>query len=120
MSIKVMFVEELKRKGCDKVTSFSTYRKVFKTKNLSFLCPKKDQCPLCLTYREGDEGIKEDLKHSYEKHITEKTLVREKQNESKTKSKEDSSMLCAVFDLCSIRPTASDIPPNFQRKCNFL
>ncbi|CAG9769284.1 unnamed protein product [Ceutorhynchus assimilis] len=68
-------------------------------KNLSFLRPKKDQCSLCLSFKEGDAAIKEDLKDKYEKHILEKQLVRQKKSESKEKAKTDSDILCAVFDL---------------------
>ncbi|CAG9765180.1 unnamed protein product [Ceutorhynchus assimilis] len=61
--------------------------------------PKKDQCSLCLSFKEGDAAIKEDLKDKYEKHILEKQLVRQKKSESKEKAKTDSDILCAVFDL---------------------
>nr|CAH7752136.1 unnamed protein product [Callosobruchus chinensis] len=58
-----MFTEQEMAKACSNLPSFSTYRKIFKSKNLSFLHPKKDQCSLCLTYRDGDETIKENLKN---------------------------------------------------------
>ncbi|CAH0547290.1 unnamed protein product [Brassicogethes aeneus] len=81
------------------IPSFTTYRRIFKAKNLSFLRPKKDQCSLCLSFREGGVSIKEDLKDKYEKHILEKQLVRQKKSESKEKAKTNSDILCAVFDL---------------------
>nr|CAH7740783.1 unnamed protein product [Callosobruchus chinensis]CAH7760212.1 unnamed protein product [Callosobruchus chinensis] len=73
-----MFTEQEMAKACSNLPSFSTYRKIFKSKNLSFLHPKKDQCSLCLTYRDGDETIKENLKNRYEKNVLDKKIVREK------------------------------------------
>lgn len=35
--------------------TYNTYRRVFKSLNLSFHHPKKDQYTLCLTYKQGDE-----------------------------------------------------------------
>ena len=35
--------------------SFSTHVDVFKGKNLSIHRPKKDQCSLCTSFREGSE-----------------------------------------------------------------
>ncbi|CAG9768645.1 unnamed protein product [Ceutorhynchus assimilis] len=94
-----MFVEEQESKKNTNIPSLTTYRRIFKAKNLSFLRPKKDQCSLCLSFKEGDAAIKEDLKDRYEKHILEKQLVRQKKSESKEKAKTDSDILCAVFDL---------------------
>ncbi|CAH1104544.1 unnamed protein product [Psylliodes chrysocephalus] len=38
--------------------AYSVYRKVFKSMNLSFHRPKKDQCSLCMSYNNGDEEKK--------------------------------------------------------------
>ena len=41
--------------------SFSLYKKAFSKKDLSFHKPKKEQCPLCTTYKAGDDKNKLDL-----------------------------------------------------------
>ena len=69
-----MFIEQYI--GSD-APSFSTYCKVFKSKNLAFHHPKKDQCSLCVNFREGDQATKENLSECFQRHIAEKTKVRE-------------------------------------------
>lgn len=53
------------------------YKKFFRYLNLSFHRAKKDQCLLCMTYKEGDDATKEKLRDKFEKHISEKKRVRE-------------------------------------------
>ncbi|CAH1982398.1 unnamed protein product [Acanthoscelides obtectus] len=55
--------------------SMSTYGCVFKTLNLSFHHPKKDQCSLFLTYRNANDEAKITLEEKYNKHISEKKRV---------------------------------------------
>lgn len=45
--------------------NLSLYRKIFKLSNLSFHCPKMDQCSVCHTYREGTPDIKCNLQDQY-------------------------------------------------------
>lgn len=79
---------------------YTLYRKVFKSMNLSFHRPKKDQCSLCMSYKNGDEECKQKLKSEYESHITRKEKVRQMKEESKKKAQETNSKVgCAVFDL---------------------
>ncbi|KAJ8891713.1 hypothetical protein PR048_004242 [Dryococelus australis] len=40
---------------------FELYRQVFRSLNLSFIRPKKDQCNLCMSYREGSVVAKQIL-----------------------------------------------------------
>lgn len=80
--------------------SYHTYRRVFKSLNLSFHHPKKDQCSLCLSYRQADEKRKLELEDAYNTHIAEKISVRRKKEEAKETSKLSPSVLtAAVFDL---------------------
>ncbi|CAH2019609.1 unnamed protein product [Acanthoscelides obtectus] len=67
-----MYLDELEKVGRVEKPSFHTYRRVFKAKNLSFHSPKKDQCSLCVSYREGDDTVKHKLKARYDLHIAEK------------------------------------------------
>lgn len=94
----MMFIEELN--ATDEKPSIDLYRKVFRSLNLAFHRPKKDQCSLCMTYRQGEEAVKEKLKHRYEKHCAEKNKIREIKSYIKEKALKDSSEIaCASFDL---------------------
>lgn len=90
-----MFLEE----SLEHETSSSTYRRVFKTKNLSFHCPKKDVCSLCITYREGNETKKAELERKYQKHIAKKIQVRQIKEKCKNEVLENKTVLCGTFDL---------------------
>lgn len=52
--------------------SYSTYARIFKTKNFAFHHPKKEKCSLCLSYRELNDEIKTKLQEKYDKHIFQK------------------------------------------------
>ena len=67
--------------------------------NLSFHAPKKDQCSLCTTYREGSQSTKLELAERFQKHTQEKIKVRELKEDSKSRVVNDSTFLCASFDL---------------------
>lgn len=93
-----MFLDELG----DTLTkpSFSTYLRVFRSKNLSFFHPKKDQCSLCMAYRASNEEDKTKLSGKYEKHNADKKLFREKRTQCKEQSKiSPETIKCATFDL---------------------
>ncbi|CAG9772291.1 unnamed protein product [Ceutorhynchus assimilis] len=63
--------------------SYHTYRRIFKSLNLSFHPPKKDQCSLCLAYRQADEKRKLEPEDAYNNHTAEKISVRRKKEEAK-------------------------------------
>lgn len=79
--------------------SLSTYQRVFESKNLSFHTPKKDQCSLCVMYKTGDFSVKSKLEGKFNKHTEEKNAVRQQKEKSKQTAKEDTTFLCASFDL---------------------
>ncbi|CAG4989572.1 unnamed protein product [Parnassius apollo] len=79
--------------------SMTLYRNVFKGMNLSFHKPKKDQCSLCMTYREGTSEVKEKLQNKYDAHIIEKEEVRRIKNECKNRAIQNITTCCASFDL---------------------
>lgn len=62
-----MFNEE--NKG-SMTTSYYTYSEIFKSLNLGFHHPKKDQCGLFNAYRSGDQNKKSELEERYQVHIT--------------------------------------------------
>ncbi|GFW08052.1 uncharacterized protein TNCV_2978201 [Trichonephila clavipes] len=74
-------------------TSYSQYRAIFKSYNLSFFTPKKDQCDVCLIYQNTKQNTTE-----CENHILEKDLSRlEKENKKST-----DSTVVAVYDLQAV------------------
>lgn len=74
--------------------SYCQYRAIFKSYNLSFFTPKKDQCDVCLIYQNTKQNTVE-----YENHILEKDLSRlEKENDKKTTD----STVVAVYDLQAV------------------
>ena len=83
----------------DQPVSVSFYRKVFRKMGLKFHVPKKDQCGLCSTYRNGNQEEKEQLQERFDRHVREKTLVREKKEVMKRKALSDERFVCVNFDL---------------------
>lgn len=79
--------------------SFTTYRDVFKSKNLSIHRPKKDQCSLCVSYHQSNDCEKVGLQDKYKKHVGEKERVREIKDQCKKEAQENPNILCASFDL---------------------
>ncbi|CAG9762540.1 unnamed protein product [Ceutorhynchus assimilis] len=77
--------------------SYALYLDVFKGLRLSFHNPKKDQCGLCFTYRQGDLDKKLELEETYQQHILEKEKVRYKKQQKK--SDPNPLEICTVFDL---------------------
>lgn len=91
-----MFIQEIS--GDDK-PCYSTYSRVFNDKNLGFHRPKKDQCSLCMSFLNGSESEKDDLRMRYTAHIAEKNKVRELKKEHKELAQHDKEVLVATFDL---------------------
>lgn len=92
-----MFEEE--NNGQPHIPSFSKYRNVFVSMNLTFHHPKKDLCSLCVSYREGNEESKQRLLAKYNAHIAEKEKVREIKTACKLLAKENEKIVSAIFDL---------------------
>ncbi|KAG5876383.1 hypothetical protein JTB14_022653 [Gonioctena quinquepunctata] len=93
-----LFLEE-QNKVNGKKLSKTTYQNIFRSKNLSFHKPKKDQCSLCITFKDGDDNTKLKLKDIYDKHNAGKIKVRELKNECKTRATIDKKIVCGSFDL---------------------
>ncbi|XP_028129733.1 uncharacterized protein LOC126888266 [Diabrotica virgifera virgifera] len=80
--------------------TYRTYYDVFtKQFNIDFYFPKKDQCDLCLEFRNASEQAKELIRHRYETHLQEKDLSRiERENDKKT------GKYIVTFDLQATLP----------------
>ena len=83
--------------GKEEIPSYVKYYKIWKTKNLSFHIPKKDQCGLCSSVTESTE-IDSSLK-VYDDHIRQKEKTRADKDASKLKASEDKSHVTMAFDL---------------------
>lgn len=101
LTVTKMYNVFLEEHDSDNVTPcIDLYRKVFRSLNLSFHLPKKDQYSLCLTYRQGNEEVKNNLRNRYEKHIKEKEVIREiKRNIKRQTDEKKKSSACLCFDL---------------------
>lgn len=99
LTIKKMYYF-YKQEGRQPRCSYHTYRRVFKSLNLSFHHPKKDQCSLCSSYKEGNAEKKAELQEAFAAHTAEKESVRNKKKDAKELSKEKPEVIAtAVFDL---------------------
>lgn len=67
-----MFLDELKPEI--EKPSFTIYRDVFKTTNLSFHRSKKDLCGICKNYFEGSADTKLQMQDWYDAHIKSEVL----------------------------------------------
>ena len=81
----------------------SMYINIFNTKfNISFFQPKKDQCSFCETFKNSTPEEQLNLQQNYEQHIKNKTRSREEKVSDVLKSKENSSIKVACFDLQAV------------------
>ncbi|KAJ8866849.1 hypothetical protein PR048_032710 [Dryococelus australis] len=79
--------------------SLELYRQVFRSLNLSFIRPKKDQCSLCMSYREGTVEAKQILEETFTIHNHRKVTTRGIKDRAKQRIMCDPSHACAVFDI---------------------
>nr|CAH7767959.1 unnamed protein product [Callosobruchus chinensis] len=101
LTVKKMFsLYEEENAGKDTMCSYHTYRRVFRSLNLSFHHPKKDQCSLCMTYRQGTDEQKRAIETVFVEHTNQKNAVRQKKDKVKELSKTYPNIIAsAVFDL---------------------
>ncbi|GFS01565.1 DNA repair protein rhp54 [Elysia marginata] len=92
-----MYCEKQKQRN-ETPASKSLYKNVFSSLRLKFYTLKKDACGICLTKMKNPEQ-NEEFQEVYEKHIAEKTKVREIKEDSKKKAIENPKLSAAVFDL---------------------
>lgn len=99
LTVKKMYAMLLEDLVEEPKPSYSTYYKIFKGKNLSFHRPKKDQCSLCVSFYKGTEDDKQRLNHRFSLHDKEKNQFRCIRTKCKEQAKNDSTILCATFDM---------------------
>lgn len=96
------YVEYCKKNNFTPVSETS-YRRVFATEfNLSFFVPKKDQCPLCTKYNQGDPEQKSKINKEYTEHIERKKICNTEKAKDKERSEKEPNFLSATFDLQAI------------------
>lgn len=83
--------------------NYQLFSRIFNEEfNISFFTPKKDQCELCVRYKNLADEDKKTLEDKFETHIMEKDLSRlEKDADKKT---EDKTTVVAVYDLQAVLP----------------
>lgn len=80
--------------------NYHMYRKIFEEEfNIAFYVPKKDQCELCLQFKNRTEEEKVSLIEKYESHIKEKDLSRKEKEHDINSGAE-----VIVFDLQAVLP----------------
>lgn len=108
-SLNVNIMYQMYKKQCSieqiKGSGLGKYRQVFKSYNLGFFKPKKDQCKRCLAFRSLSNEEKEERYESYQKHIQKKDMARKERNEDKDIAKNDSETLAFNFDLQAVLTT---------------
>lgn len=82
--------------------SFEKFRQVFRTYNVGFFRPKKDQCNLCLSYVNGSDEQKEMLNEKYQQHILRKEAARQCRDDDKQLAINEPSVLSINFDLQAV------------------
>ncbi|KAL4721277.1 hypothetical protein ACJJTC_010358 [Scirpophaga incertulas] len=81
-----------------KCESLRQYRDIVnKHINLSFHHPKKDQCPVCHSYKNGP--VTSEGKINFDNHMKNKNLTRSLKEKDKRDSQNNAKIFCATFDL---------------------
>jgi hypothetical protein len=100
--------------------SRTKYTEFFKSLNIGFHKPKKDQCQKCRRYHEANPDEKEALKEHYDVHIKEKDLARKAKNEDTVKAITDKSGTFVYFNFDKeavlSTPQLPDQPVLYKRK----
>lgn len=73
---------------------YNTFNNEF---NVGFFQPKKDQCDLCLSYCNSNEGQRQELEQKYKKHLEEKALSRTEKQDDRTKITKNDKVV--IYDL---------------------
>ncbi|XP_045763000.1 uncharacterized protein LOC123865809 [Maniola jurtina] len=80
------------------IGNYIAYYKIFTNEfNLGFFEPKKDQCDLCISYNNSNDGLKQDLEEKYLKHLEEKTLCRSEKQTDRQNITKDTKVV--IYDL---------------------
>ncbi|CAG4983658.1 unnamed protein product [Parnassius apollo] len=92
-----------------------TYGKVFNEDyNIGFHTPKKDQCELCISFKNAvDKTI--ELQNRYDQHQLEKELCRQEKSNDKTMVKENYIVAC--YDLQAVLPLPKGDVSTLYYKC---
>lgn len=89
--------------------NYVMFNMIFNTEfNIAFYQPKKDQCEDCVAFSNATEEGKEQLLVSYNTHLKEKEEEMDKNN-----TKNDHSIIVAVYDLQAVMPCPRGDVSNF-------
>ncbi|XP_026743215.1 uncharacterized protein LOC113504908 [Trichoplusia ni] len=94
------FVEDQK-KDSKEFGNYIAYYTIFtKEFNLSFFQPKKDQCDLCLSYKNSVEEKKKELEEKFNTHLEEKALSRHEKQEDRRVINKNNKVV--IYDLQAV------------------
>ncbi|KAK5646174.1 hypothetical protein RI129_004638 [Pyrocoelia pectoralis] len=95
-----------------------TYDTIFNTEfNISFFRPKKDQCSICESYKNGNEAEKRNRQEEYDRHVKNKVRSREEKQKDIAMGKENNNIIVSCFDLQAVLPTPCGDISTFFYKC---
>lgn len=98
----VLYTEYCKEKQLP-VAKKSMYSFIFNTEfNIGFFRPKKDQCPVCVTFKNLSEAEKEIQGDKYSSHLKEKELSRTEKLKDVEESRSSETTIVACFDLQAV------------------
>ncbi|CAB3251415.1 unnamed protein product [Arctia plantaginis] len=94
---------------------FHLFYEIFTTQfNIGFFQPEKDQCDLCLQYKNSTADQRLALKQKYDTHLEEKALSREKKK--KDRMNVDEFHLCVCYDVHAIMQSPNGDTSSFYYK----
>lgn len=88
-----------------KSASLVKYRRIFKSYNLGFFKPKKDQCKKCLAFSNLSEDKKKEERPIYQEHLEKKDDARKCRDSDKAEAKENIKTLAFNFDMQAVLST---------------
>ncbi|CAG4919702.1 unnamed protein product [Colias eurytheme] len=93
--------EVLRRENNLPTAPYAAYLYIFNTQfNIGFFIPKKDQCDVCVGYKNAPTEVKPQLEVEYKSHLEEKSLSRlEKQRDMN-----NGNLFVATYDLQAVLP----------------
>lgn len=87
--------------GKSTMCSYHTYRRVFRSLNLSFHHPKKDQCSLCMTFLKGTDEQKKEIEKAFIEHTDQKNAARKKKKRPRNYLKHTLTSLRQQYSICN-------------------
>ncbi|KAJ8685237.1 hypothetical protein QAD02_021030 [Eretmocerus hayati] len=124
LSIKAMYglCKEWAEDNQRPIASEHQYTKIFSEEfNIGFFVPKKDQCDICVGYKQATPEVKSALDRDYQAHLKNKTVARLMKDADAIRAKENTENFCmACYDFQKIlsTPKSESSSLYYKRKLN--